>query len=142
MRRLALCLLLAVLPACHDRPAPAGPGAPNALQTVDLRAGDGAAIAAGQTAIVDYTGWLYDERAPEHKGRQFDSSRSPGGAPFKFKLGAGEVIPGWDRGLVGLKVHGQRRLTIPPELAYGEGGQGPIPPGATLVFDVELIGAE
>lgn len=89
-----------------------------------------------------YTGWLYEAGAPEHKGRKFDSSRDHG-QPFTFHIGAGEVIPGWDQGVAGMKIGGQRRLVIPPELGYGaRGAGGVIPPGATLVFDVELVGIQ
>ena len=93
----------------------------------------------GRSLSVHYTGWLYDPTQPEQKGRQFDTSA--GGAPFSFTLGVGQVIPGWDRGAVGMKVGGQRRLIIPPNLAYGSqgGAGGLIPPNATLVFDIELI---
>jgi FKBP-type peptidyl-prolyl cis-trans isomerase FkpA len=87
---------------------------------------------------VNYTGWLYDLSRPEQKGQQFDSSA--GREPFEFLLGSGQVIPGWDRGVAGMKVGGQRRLIIPPDLAYGAtGAGGVIPPNATLVFDVELL---
>ena len=98
---------------------------------------------AGSTAVVHYTGWLYDTGAPEHKGRKFDSSVDRG-EPFKFMLGAGEVIRGWDLGVEGMKQGGKRRLVIPAALAYGEQGAGGglIPAGATLVFDVELLGIE
>ena len=108
------------------------------LQKTDLAPGHGAEIKSGQTALVHYTGWLYDAAAPENKGKQFDSS--VGGEPFEFPLGAGAVIPGWDQGVVGMKVGGKRRLVIPPEMGYGNrGAGGVIPPGATLVFDVELV---
>ena len=105
----------------------------------DLVVGTGAEIKAGQNALVHYTGWLYDAATPENKGKQFDSS--VGGEPFEFQLGAGHVIPGWDQGVVGMKVGGKRRLVIPPDMAYGArgAGNGLIPPGATLVFDVELV---
>ena len=147
MQRLALCLALclayALFAGCHSESLPDSSGAPLDLAAVDLKPGDGAAITAGEMAVVQYTGWLYDAAAPDHKGRQFDTSRKPGDSPFRFRLGAGEVIPGWDRGIAGMKVRGQRRLTIPPELAYGDRGAGfVIPPRATLVFDVELLGAE
>jgi len=89
--------------------------------------------------MVHYTGWLYDSAAPENKGAKFDSSRDRG-VPFGFFLGAGKVIKGWDQGVVGMKVGGQRRLVIPPQLGYGErGAGGVIPPNATLIFDVELV---
>jgi FKBP-type peptidyl-prolyl cis-trans isomerase FkpA len=108
------------------------------LTKTDLTPGTGAEIKAGQNALVHYTGWLYDPAAPENKGKQFDSS--VGGEPFDFPLGGGRVIAGWDQGVVGMKVGGKRRLVIPPELAYGNAGAGGvIPPGATLVFDVELV---
>ena len=93
----------------------------------------------GQTASVNYTGWLYSESAADNKGKQFDSSIGRG--PFEFKLGSGQVIRGWDQGVQGMKVGGQRRLVLPPEFAYGSrGAGGVIPPNATLVFDVELLG--
>jgi FKBP-type peptidyl-prolyl cis-trans isomerase FkpA len=109
------------------------------LQKTDLTPGNGAEIKSGQTALVHYTGWLYDAATPENKGKQFDSS--VGGEPFEFQLGAGHVISGWDQGVVGMKVGGKRRLVIPPDMAYGArgAGNGLIPPGATLVFDVELV---
>lgn len=112
------------------------------LEIVDLQPGSGAAIAAGQKAVVQYTGWLYETAAPDKKGTQFDSSRN-GGQPFRFVVGAGQVIKGWDQGVVGMKVGGSRRLTIPADLAYGDAGAGGvIPPGATLVFDVDLVAIE
>jgi FKBP-type peptidyl-prolyl cis-trans isomerase len=108
------------------------------LQKTELAPGTGAEIKTGQTALVHYTGWLYDAAAPDNKGKQFDSS--VGGEPFEFPLGAGRVIAGWDQGVVGMKVGGKRRLVIPPVMGYGErGAGGVIPPNATLVFDVELV---
>jgi FKBP-type peptidyl-prolyl cis-trans isomerase FkpA len=98
----------------------------------DLRVGTGAEAAAGRRVTVNYSGWLYSASAAENKGRQFDSGT------FTFTLGSGQVIRGWDQGFAGMRVGGLRRLVIPPELAYGSQGQGPIPPNATLVFDVEL----
>jgi FKBP-type peptidyl-prolyl cis-trans isomerase FkpA len=146
-----LCFVLAVLlAACgaESPPAATGPGnaaaapAVTSLERLDLKGGGGPAIVDGQTAVVNYTGWLYDSGGPDHKGRQFDSS-IPGGQPFKFKLGAGQVIKGWDQGVAGMQVGGSRRLTIPAALAYGDDGAGGvIPPGATLVFDIELLAIE
>jgi FKBP-type peptidyl-prolyl cis-trans isomerase len=110
------------------------------LQMTDLTEGEGAMALAGKMVEVHYTGWLFDPAAPENKGRKFDSSRDRG-EPFGFKLGAGQVIAGWDRGVAGMRIGGHRRLTIPPEFGYGaRGAGGVIPPNATLVFDVELLG--
>ena len=106
----------------------------------DVKLGTGAAATAGQQVSVHYTGWLFDAAAPDNKGRKFDSSRDRGDA-FVFQLGAGQVIQGWDQGVAGMLVGGQRTLVIPPELGYGaRGAGGVIPPNATLVFDVELLG--
>ncbi len=109
------------------------------MQVTEIRTGQGPAIAAGQTAVVHYTGWLYSPTAGDHKGRKFDSSRDRN-EPFSFHVGAGEVIAGWDQGVVGMQAGGQRRLVIPPELGYGaRGAGGVIPPNATLLFDIELL---
>ena len=110
------------------------------LIKTDIRLGDGAEAVAGHEVSVHYTGWLYDEAAPDHKGAKFDSSRDRG-QPFDFPLGAGHVIKVWDQGVEGMKVGGQRTLIIPANLGYGaRGAGGVIPPNATLVFDVELLG--
>jgi FKBP-type peptidyl-prolyl cis-trans isomerase FkpA len=109
------------------------------MQKIELAPGAGAEIKSGQTALVHYTGWLFDAAAPENKGQKFDSSVDRN-EPFEFPVGAGMVIKGWDEGVVGMKVGGKRRLVIPPEMGYGQrGAGGVIPPGATLVFDVELV---
>ena len=103
------------------------------LKIEELAEGTGAAAAAGQRVRVHYTGWLTT-------GQKFDSSKDRG-EPFRFKLGAGQVIKGWDQGVQGMKVGGKRKLTIPPELGYGSRGfPGAIPPNSTLVFEVELLG--
>ena len=105
----------------------------------DVRAGTGAEAVAGRTVTVHYTGWLYDASRPENKGSKFDSSRDRK-EPFSFGLGGGEVIRGWDEGVAGMKVGGQRVLTIPASMGYGaRGAGGVIPPNATLLFDVELL---
>ena len=105
----------------------------------DTRIGTGAEATPGQHITVHYTGWLFDEAAPDKKGRKFDSSRDRGD-PFAFELGAGRVIQGWDNGFAGMKVGGTRTLVIPPEQGYGaRGAGGVIPPNATLIFDVELL---
>ncbi len=103
------------------------------LQYIEIQEGNGAEARPGATVTVHYTGWLVD-------GRKFDSSRDRG-QPFRFNLGGGQVIRGWDQGVAGMKVGGRRRLVIPPELGYGSRGVGPIPPGATLLFNVELLNA-
>jgi FKBP-type peptidyl-prolyl cis-trans isomerase FkpA len=109
------------------------------LMKQDTKTGTGAEAAQGQQVQVHYTGWLYDDGSADHKGRKFDSSRDRN-EPFSFRLGAGQVISGWDQGVAGMRVGGQRTLTIPPDLGYGaQGAGGVIPPNATLVFDVELL---
>jgi len=110
------------------------------LQKIDTVVGDGAEATAGKHVDVHYTGWLYDEKAADHKGQKFDSSLDRGQL-FSFPLGAGHVIQGWDHGVVGMKIGGKRTLIIPSEMGYGpRGAGGVIPPNATLVFDVELHG--
>jgi FKBP-type peptidyl-prolyl cis-trans isomerase len=125
------------------RPAAGGPskvtGNPtktdSGLQYWDIKVGTGAMAISGHTVKVHYTGWLTT-------GKKFDTSVGTG-KPFKFNLGAGEVIKGWDEGVAGMKVGGKRQLRIPPELAYGDqGSPGAIPPGATLIFDVLLVAVE
>ena len=112
---------------------------PSGLQYEDTVVGDGATAASGQHVTVHYTGWLYQDGAA---GRKFDSSKDRG-QPFEFSLGAGMVIRGWDEGVAGMRVGGTRRLVISPELGYGaRGAGGVIPPNATLLFEVELLGAE
>ena len=119
--------------------APSTPGAP--FSQTDLRVGTGAEAVTGRSLTVNYSGWLYNPSQPESKGQQFDSSI--GRAPFSFQLGVSSVIQGWHQGLVGMRVGGQRRLVIPPELGYGARGNPPaIPSNATLVFDVELLAVQ
>lgn len=102
------------------------------LEITDVEVGNGDEATTGQTVDVHYTGWLTD-------GKKFDSSLDRG-QPFSFALGGGQVIQGWDQGVVGMKVGGKRKLVIPPELGYGSrGAGGVIPPNATLVFEVELL---
>ena len=112
------------------------------LVMTDIAMGTGAEAVAGKKVSVHYTGWLYDKAAADNKGKKFDSSRDRG-QPFEFPLGEGRVIKGWDQGVAGMKVGGQRTLTIPPELGYGSRGAGrAIPPNASLIFDVELLGVK
>jgi FKBP-type peptidyl-prolyl cis-trans isomerase FkpA len=110
---------------------------PSGLQYEDTVPGTGAEAKAGQDVTVHYTGWLYENGAA---GAKFDSSKDRND-PFGFSLGAGMVIRGWDEGVQGMKVGGTRRLVIPPQLGYGaRGAGGVIPPNATLLFEVELLG--
>src|SRR5215472_8183796 len=112
---------------------------PDGLKYTDTKNGDGASARAGNKVAVHYTGWLYNNDA---KGKKFDSSVDRG-EPFEFTLGAHQVIAGWDEGVAGMKVGGKRTLIIPPELGYGaRGAGGVIPPNATLMFDVELLGVQ
>ena len=112
---------------------------PNGLKYTDTKTGDGATATPGSKVSVHYTGWVYTNGT---KGAKFDSSVDRG-QPFQFTLGAHQVIAGWDEGVAGMKVGGKRTLIIPPELGYGaRGAGGVIPPNATLMFDVELLGVQ
>lgn len=118
-----------------ESPAPAPP-AP--LRVEDLRVGTGAVVKKGDKLVTQYVG-----RLGSPTGTEFDSTAKHSGGPFRFAIGQGRVIKGWDEGLLGMKVGGKRRLTIPPEQAYGARGAPPsVPPNATLVFDVELVGID
>jgi FKBP-type peptidyl-prolyl cis-trans isomerase FkpA len=149
MHRLALLHWLALAAACGPRGDAKARGfsadlgvdtttmtnAPAGFWYTDVAAGQGAEAEPGRTVRVHYTGWLPD-------GKKFDSSRDRG-EPFAFTLGAGQVITGWDEGVKGMKVGGRRKLVLPPSMAYGEAGAPPdIAPGATLVFDVEVLGVQ
>jgi FKBP-type peptidyl-prolyl cis-trans isomerase FkpA len=112
---------------------------PSGLQYEDTRTGAGAQAQAGQQVTVHYTGWLFDPTQPNNRGRKFDSSKDRGD-PFRFQLGAGMVIAGWDEGVQGMLIGGTRMLQIPADLGYGaRGAGGVIPPNATLLFEVDLI---
>jgi peptidylprolyl isomerase len=112
---------------------------PSGLRIIDVKPGTGPVPHAGQTVTVNYTGWLFVDGK---KGKKFDSSLDRG-EPFSFTLGQGQVIKGWDEGVATMHVGGTRTLIIPPDLGYGESGAGgDIPPGATLIFDVELLGVK
>ena len=136
--RLAACLTVLLLAACGGPPPYTG-GNVAELQRIDVNVGTGEPAIAGDEVSVHYTGWLYDQNAPDKRGQKFDSSRDRG-EPFVFLLGAGRVIRGWDDGVAGMQRGGKRELRIPSGLGYGARGAGKvIPPGASLVFEVELL---
>ena len=107
----------------------------NGLVIEDIKIGDGQEVEKFNIVTVNYTGLLED-------GTKFDSSLNPGRTPFRFTVGAGQVIQGWDQGLIGMKIGGKRKLTIPPELGYGSRDNGPIPANSTLIFEIDLLGIE
>ena len=131
----ASCLTVA-----QDKPATTAAAPAAELKIIDRQAGTGREVQSGRAALVHYTGWLYDGKAPENKGKQFDTSANRG-LPFGFIVGVGKVIKGWDQGVLGMKVGGKRSLIIPPQLGYGDKdvGNGLIPPNSTLLFDIELV---
>jgi FKBP-type peptidyl-prolyl cis-trans isomerase FkpA len=142
LRKIGVVVLAGLIAACSGKPSAVPTSGVNAMQSVELKAGTGEVATAGKIAVVQYTGWLYEASAKDNKGKQFDSSRTSG-QPFRFPVGAGQVIKGWDQGVVGMKVGASRRLIIPADLAYGDSGAGAvIPPGATLVFDIDLVAIE
>ena len=110
------------------------------FSSVDLTVGNGDTVVKGDRIKVWYTGWIYVKSAPGNKGQSFDSNRDR--ELFRYIVGTGHVIEGWDQGVPGMKAGGIRRLIIPPELAYGSQGQGPIPPGASLIFEIEVVEVE
>jgi len=140
VRDWTVCALILALAACGGSSSPTAPSVNVPYSQVDILVGSGTEAVNGRRVTVNYTGWLYDQSAVGNKGTQFDSS--VGGAPFPFTLGAGGVIRGWDQGVVGMRVGGQRRLVIPPSLAYGSSGRGPIPGNSTLIFDIELLAVQ
>ncbi|MBN9123770.1 MAG: peptidylprolyl isomerase [Nitrosospira sp. 56-18] len=136
----AVILSVILLPAEAFSETAQGANKVTELIKKDTKIGTGEEAIIGKTVEVHYTGWLYDPSAADKKGVKFDSSRDRG-SPFFFLLGAGRVIKGWDKGVTGMKVGGQRTLIMPPEMAYGARGAGNvIPPNAALIFDVELLG--
>ncbi len=133
-----IVVVSALVWACGDTPT--SPSGFASFGQIDLVVGTGADAVSGKTLTVDYTGWLYDASKPDGKGLQFDTTLGRG--PFQFVLGGGQVIAGWDQGVPGMKVGGVRRLVIPPSLAYGSIRSGPIPPNATLVFEITLLSVQ
>jgi FKBP-type peptidyl-prolyl cis-trans isomerase len=142
LARAALALAIIAAGSPLDRPAAAANEVtemPDGLKYTDTKIGDGAEATSGKKVSVHYTGWLSNNGA---KGAKFDSSVDRG-KPFEFTLGAHQVIAGWDEGVAGMKVGGERTLIIPPELGYGaRGAGGVIPPNAALIFDVQLLGVQ
>jgi FKBP-type peptidyl-prolyl cis-trans isomerase FkpA len=137
-RLLPATVLLALVAAACSGSNTIAPTSSGPYSQTDLVVGTGTQAVAGSRTTVGYTGWLYDTSKTDGKGNQFDS-----GSSFSFNLGAGSVIKGWDQGVVGMRVGGQRRLIIPPSLAYGNNSPGPgIPPNATLVFDITLLSVQ
>jgi FKBP-type peptidyl-prolyl cis-trans isomerase FkpA len=136
-RFFAAVICAAALTACSNTTT--GPSSTQPFSSVDLTPGTGTAAASGMNLTVDYTGWTFDPSQSDRKGLMFDTSI--GKTPFTFTLGSGQVIKGWDQGLVGMKVGGVRQLVIPPSLAYGATRVHSIPAYATLVFDITLIDA-
>lgn len=144
--RLIGCLVVLALSASACGGSDSGGGSPTApsanvpFSTVDLRVGTGTEATNGRPVLVNYTGWLWSSSGTDNKGTKFDSSLDAGRTPFSFVLGTDNVIQGWHRGVVGMRIGGQRRLIIPPDLAYGSAGRAPsIPGNATLIFDIELL---
>lgn len=133
LRKLSVLVVLTAAAGCGDSPTSPAP----AFSQTDLRAGSGSAAANGSALTVQYTGWLYDGTKADQKGLRFETN--VGGTAFPFTLGVGQVIAGWDQGLLGIQPGGIRRLVIPPALAYGSIRNGPIPPNATLIFEIEVL---
>lgn len=132
---------LAVTGCSSDSPtAPSQVNVP--FSTVDLRVGTGAEATAGRTVTVNYTGWLYNAAGTDNKGTLFDSSLAPGRTPLVFTIGATNIIAGFSQGTLGMKVGGLRRVTMPPNVAYGAQGRDSIPPNATLIFEIELLAVQ
>lgn len=146
MKNLAVAAAIAIVSvavtACAQSGAPTAAPAPTVVTELvkkDTKVGEGRVAEKGKAVSVHYTGWLYDPAAPEQKGKKFDSSLDRK-IPFGFILGAGKVIKGWEEGVVGMKEGGARTLIIPASMGYGDrGAGGVIPPGATLLFEVQLL---
>lgn len=139
MRWLLSLLTVFALAACTAAPSAHATGNVDKLTVIDQKVGTGAEAKDGMKVTVQYTGWLYDDKAKDHHGAKFDSSFDHG-EPFAFMLGQGSVIAGWDQGVAGMHVGGKRILLIPSALGYGANGAGDdIPPNASLVFEVELL---
>ena len=139
-----LIVAIAVVAAGCNSDGNSNPNDPSQVKieftVTDLVVGTGNPAAAGNSVTVNYTGWLYNGGNPESKGTQFDTNVGPGGTPFPVTIGRSQVIPGFQQGIIGMRVGGKRRVYIPTELAYGPAGAGGvIPPNAALVFEIELL---
>jgi FKBP-type peptidyl-prolyl cis-trans isomerase FkpA len=137
LRSLVLILGTAAAVTACGSSSPTSPSVDVPYSQTDLRTGGGAEATNGKRVTVNYTLWLYDAGKSEQKGAQVQTT--VGSSPFGFNLGLGQVIKGWDQGVPGMRVGGVRRLVVPPSLAYGASGNGPIPGNATLIFEVELL---
>ena len=140
LQKLGPLVLLAVaaFAGCNNTTTSTVPNVP--YSQTDLVVGTGDEAVSGKLITVNYSGWLYDASKPDNKGAEFDTTT--GGTPFTFTLGGGQVIEGWEQGVPGMLVGGIRRLVIPPSLAYGPTRNGPIPPNATLIFEIELTSVQ
>lgn len=137
------CALTFVACGSDSDSSPTGPSTPRAeYSQTDLVVGTGTEATNGRRVTVNYTGWLYNPSGTDSKGAQFDTSLQAGRTPLSWTLGSNEVITGFSRGTQGMRVGGRRRVVIPPELAYGATGNGPIGPNATLVFEIELLSVQ
>ena len=136
-RVLTVLLLAAAVSACKsDTPTAPSQNANVPYSATDLRVGTGAEATNGRTASITCGGWLYSANAADNKGQTFNCGT------FSFVVGSNQVIPGFNQAVTGMRVGGQRRAIVPPNLAYGSAGSGPIPPNATLVFDIELLNVQ
>jgi FKBP-type peptidyl-prolyl cis-trans isomerase FkpA len=142
-RIVLLAVLALTVTACGGSSSPTAPSANVPYSQTDIVIGSGAEATNGRLVTVNYTGWLYDASAAGNKGSQFDSSLTPGRVPFSFTLGVSSVIQGWHQGVAGMRVGGQRRLILPPNLGYGSQGNPPqIPANSTLIFEIEVLAVQ
>lgn len=136
----AVALIALASSACGSgADTPTAPTDTVPFSTTNLVVGTGAEAVTGRTIAVEYTGWLYSASAPDNKGTQFDSSLNPGRDPLVLVAGGSDTIPGFSRGVLGMRFGGKRRVVIPPSLGYGTQTNGPIPGNSTLVFEIELL---
>jgi FKBP-type peptidyl-prolyl cis-trans isomerase FkpA len=137
-RRVVMLALTLVAAGCGSGPTTPSYVVDVPFSSTDVVVGTGAEAVVGKVLVVDYAGWLYNGSQPNNRGVQFDNTTN--GDVFPFQLGTGAVISGWEQGVPGMRVGGMRRLIVPPDLAYGSTGNGPIPANATLVFEIVLYG--